>query len=358
MAVGLSATAMLTGLVGCSVAVGLMLSQPKSAPPPSAPIGSTPPPPSAPIESTPAPLSSPIGSTLPAPSAPVPSPLPIGSSRPPSPPLSPYPTLSPHDPADDSSRARAYLLPSPLPAVKPSPRYIVEKAPIMKPLDPIILRIADPDSSPEFAALNGAIRSYNWLERDPEAINLVDHPRFTLSSDRIDSEMLQEQVKGKKKIAYFFVDLMGRSDYDENTDTFIPRSKDLDDADKDTLRGVLSPYHIRNPSIAAEKYVGPKAIPIPLLPKDAPNPLAELDTIKKILNRQLPTIANLLDEGYKFVVVGQQEKHKTTQKGFPLHHGLGVSHAVEHEEWFKLMHQFLFEVSYKSGITSYYNDGF
>eukprot|EP00920_Eleutheroschizon_duboscqi_P025115 GHVT01062017.1.p1 GENE.GHVT01062017.1~~GHVT01062017.1.p1 ORF type:complete len:275 (+),score=34.83 GHVT01062017.1:47-871(+) len=186
-----------------------------------------------PIESTSPPPSAPIVSTLPPPSAPVPSPLPIGPSLPPSPSLSP---------------------------------------------------------SPLFGALDEIIRSCNWLGRDLEAIHLVDHGGIMLSSDKIDSKMLQEQVKNKEKVVYFFLD--SPAEYSPEWER---------------LNGVLSRYNFRNPTMVDAKYMGPKTMGIPLLPEKPPNPLADLDTIKKLLLKyQLPFITNHIKEGYKFVVVGLQ----------------------------------------------------
>eukprot|EP00920_Eleutheroschizon_duboscqi_P025125 GHVT01062029.1.p1 GENE.GHVT01062029.1~~GHVT01062029.1.p1 ORF type:complete len:334 (+),score=44.17 GHVT01062029.1:705-1706(+) len=240
---------------------------------------------------------------------------------------------------------------SPLPIVKPLPRYIASEAPSLPSQG-----IVDPSESPLFADEKIHITRTNWLERDPEAMNLVNHDYFVLSPAKIDSEVLKTQVANKERVAYCYIDLMDRSDYDQDTNLFNPRPKDLEDPDKKTLRGVLSPYHIRNPSIVAAGSQGPKAIPIPLLPKNSPDPLKDLEKMKRMLNAQLPYIRHLINKNYKFVVVGQKKNQKTTQNGFPLHHGLGVKHGVQIEEWYKVIHQFLFEISSGTAEKQYEDD--
>eukprot|EP00920_Eleutheroschizon_duboscqi_P038268 GHVT01091594.1.p1 GENE.GHVT01091594.1~~GHVT01091594.1.p1 ORF type:complete len:404 (+),score=55.59 GHVT01091594.1:457-1668(+) len=218
-----------------------------------------------------------------------------------------------------------------------------------------------------FAHLKANVCDSHWSDRAPDKINLVHQDRFKVLdwlhhscfSDiplKLDNATLKRQAAKKEKVAYFFADYMDACDYDEDTDTLNARPKDKKEDDKQSLRALLSPYHIRNPSIVAAGNQGVKAIPIPLLPANSFRHGKNLEKMKKILNLQLPVIYELIENNYTFVVLGQQDRHETTNQGFPLHHGLGISDRVKSEDWFRVVHQFLFEVSYKTNIKTWQDD--
>eukprot|EP00920_Eleutheroschizon_duboscqi_P038271 GHVT01091597.1.p1 GENE.GHVT01091597.1~~GHVT01091597.1.p1 ORF type:complete len:341 (+),score=45.46 GHVT01091597.1:1952-2974(+) len=215
-----------------------------------------------------------------------------------------------------------------------------------------------------FADLKSNVFDSHWLDRAPDKINLVNQDRFKVNDWlhesryskiplKLDNATLKRQAATKEKVAYFFADYMDACDYDEDTDTLNARPKDKKEDNKQSLRALLSPYHIRNPSIVAAGNEGVKAIPVPLLPANSSNSDKDLDKMKKILNLQLPAIYDLIKNNYTFVVLGQQNRHETTDEGFPLHHGLGISDGVKSEDWFRVVHQFLFEVSYKSNVKQW-----
>eukprot|EP00920_Eleutheroschizon_duboscqi_P032191 GHVT01077724.1.p1 GENE.GHVT01077724.1~~GHVT01077724.1.p1 ORF type:complete len:377 (+),score=45.97 GHVT01077724.1:722-1852(+) len=262
------------------------------------------------------------------------------------------PPSAPSSPASLSSSSPALATEAAAPKAfgsGPLNTYIQAKPPTMNSNHSHV----DPRQCHLFAHPGSDQISRHWLERDAEELNLVSHPSFVLTNAKITEQMLRNQSAKNEKVAYMFIDWMPNCDYNKETDKLVPRTTDRFDDHKDSLRGLLCPFHISNVSNVRKGDVGPKAIPIPLLHQDAQTPLVGLAEMKRILELERPIMERLISNGYKIVVVGPQPNHATSPGGFPMHHGLGTAHRVRPEPWIQVIHKFLFELSLKTAIRDF-----